>query len=681
MQAFRNQSGVRRWAVAPRGADPAWSPLGFGLAAFMIDGTALAQTANQSGAQLAEDAGSGGHRGSASTEVQSAEVTGHRSTFAAVERFVLEGGAGRRSGRVASWKAAAARFPARGGVSAIAGLARLLVPAVAVLALSACRPSSHIGAAARTSGEEVTRYPATDYYQQAPGKPGGVLKITAARDAGSLDFHSISDSNAQWLGRLIYDNLVYLDDQGRITPWLATSWEISPDGKSYTFHLRHDVTFSDGTKFDAEAVRINLEHMRDPATKSPLAAAYIAPYLDGKALDPYTFQARLREPYAPFLNVLAQSWLSMESPKAILERPKQIGQAPVGSGPFVVAGYTRQQEIRLLRRPDYHWSPPFVRHQGPAYLNEIDIDVVPEALTRYSSLASGQYDLTLDAPLQNAKAIEADNRLVFDRRMRTGIPFRGVTFNTSRPPFTDVRVRRAFALAVDRQGIVQAVGFGELSAKTDFLAANTRYYDPSFRNLLNYDPAEANRLLDQAGWTGRDAQGFRTKNGVRLGAEVLALDSPTSTPSLVAIQSDVRKVGFNLKITPLPTPQLTDRRNAGDYQALGAGVWHTNTPDALYIVFDSAEITSSKRIGQNTARLSDPELDDLLARARRTNDPAELQSLYSKAQGRLVELVPAVPLYENDTVIAYSRALHGLIFDTSHNTPVFTAAWLDRGGQ
>src|SRR5690606_32587416 len=317
----------------------------------------------------------------------------------------------------------------------------------------------------------------------------------------------------QWLGRLLFDNLVYLDAEGRPTPWLAKSWEISADGTVYTFHLREDVTFSDGTRFDAEAVRVNLEHMRDPATKSPLAAAYIVPYVDGRVLDDFTFQARLGEPYAPFLGVLAQSWLAIFSPKAIRGNAAGLAQAPVGSGPFVLERYDLQQGIRLVRRADYAWAPQQLGHAGAAYLERIEIDFLPEALVRYSALAAGRYDFTIDAPPQNAAAIRRDPRLAFDIRVRKGNPYRGVAFNATRFPFDDVRVRRALALAVDREGIARITGFGEFEAKADFLAANTRHYDPAYAQALRQDLDAANRLLDQAGWTGRDAEGYRTREG------------------------------------------------------------------------------------------------------------------------------------------------------------------------
>jgi peptide/nickel transport system substrate-binding protein len=549
---------------------------------------------------------------------------------------------------------------------------------LACLVLAGCTKKSKAAGSPPTPVQS-TLYSATDYYEQSPGKAGGTLKVSVSSDTGSLDLHAISHTNAQWLGRLIYDNLVYLDNYGQPTPWLAKSWEISADGKTYTFHLRDDVTFTDGVKFNAEAVRINLEHMRDPATKSPLAAAYIAPYLSGEVVDEYTFRAQLREAYTPFLDVLAQSWLAMESPKALTENPKGFGAAPVGSGPFVVESYTRQQGIKLVRRPDYHWSPDFIRHRGPALLDRVELDFVQEPLVRFSSLAAGQYDLTIDAPPQNAAAIRGDSRLAFDSRVRQGNPNRALAFNTTKFPFDDVRVRKAIALAMDREGIVRVTGFGEFQPKTDFLAENTRYYDPSYKEALKQNVPEANRLLDEAGWTGRDAEGVRTnKDGKHLSAEVLINNTQTPSLVIIALQSDAKKLGVELKLVQRPATELTDRRRSGDYQALGAGVWHTNTPDGLYIVYDSDEITSDKRVGQNISRLSDPELDKALAEARASQSDSDRRRLYSAAQKRLTELVPAIPLHENYTLTARKSDVKGVLYDTSHNTVVFTTVWLDR---
>ena len=565
----------------------------------------------------------------------------------------------------------------------ITRLARLAVLA-SVVALGACKPASEAPRNSASSADGVLRdgslsYAPEDYREAAPGKPGGTLRISTASDTTTLDVHSISHGNVQWLGRILFDCLLYQDEQGNISPWLAKSWDISPDGKTYTFHLRDDVTFSDGEKFNARAVQINLEHMRDPATKSPLAAAYIAPYVNGRIVDEYTFEAHLREPYSPFLDVLAQSWLSMISPRQILEAPKSIAEHAIGSGPFVLESYTRDQGATFVKRKGYNWAPPVTRHNGEAYLDRLELSIVPEPMIRFSALESGQSDFTVDAPAQNARAIRSNPDLQMSSRIRKANPFRSLTFNVEQFPFQDVQVRRAVAKAIDRDGLAWITGFGEYQPKGDFLAANTRYYDPAFKDVLAYDVAEANRILDQAGWSERDARGYRVKDGQRLSARLLMYETGAFPGSVaVAIQADLKKVGFELAIDLLPLAQVTERRYASNFQAIAGGYWHTNTPDGLYILYHSNAISTPKLIGQNAGRFRDDALDAALSAARRSTDPVELAALYRTAQQRLVETVPAVPVYESHVLVAYRKAVKGVIFDTSHNTPFFTSIWLDQ---
>lgn len=526
---------------------------------------------------------------------------------------------------------------------------------------------------ARGAQREAVRI---DYFETERGRPGGTLKVSAPGDSPTLDPHV--SLGGHWTGQLLFDSLVYLDDQGGITPWLAKSWDVSPDGKTYTFHLRDDVTFSDGAKFDAEAVKTNLDRARDPATKAAVATAYIDPYESGTVVDQYTFQAHLREPHSPFLNYLATCYLGMVSPKQIRERPQDLSEHPIGSGPFVIESYTRNSGIRFVKRKDYDWSPDFTRHRGPAYLDRIEVDFVPEELSRYKQLSSGKFDVTLDAPWQNVAAIQEDPALRFANTTIKGYPVPGIIFNTERHPFDDAKVRKAVALAIDREGIARAVGFGGLKLKTDYLSSNSSYYDPSYQDVLRYDPAGANRLLDEAGWTERDAAGRRVKNGRPLSAEVLV--STTSIPRtiIVAVQSDVKKLGIELRISNLPTTHMLVRRNAGDYQAIVNTFWFMNTPDILFILFHSKQVITETYIGQNYARLRDPELDQLLSDARHTREPERLQRLYSRAQQRLTEVVPSVPLFENQVKTAYHRYVKGIIYDTSHTKPSFTTAWLDK---
>ncbi|MCO8168294.1 ABC transporter substrate-binding protein [Pseudomonas sp. 21LCFQ02] len=569
-------------------------------------------------------------------------------------------------------------------------LAPLCLPLL-MLALPGCSPATPPGSSSgnasassaladetRLGEDGVLRYPASDFVEQQPGRRGGTLRVSAATDAGSFDIHGLSHGNMQWMGRILFDCLVYQTGDGTLTPWLAKSWDISPDGKTYTFHLRDDVTFSDGERFNAETVRLNLEHMRDPATRSPLAAAYIAPYLSGRVVDDYTFEATLREPYAPFLDVLSQAWLGMISPRQIREAPRSIASRPIGSGPFVLDSYVRDQGASFVRRAGYQWAPPAIAHQGEAYLERIELSYVPEAMIRYTSLESARSDLALDAPPQNAAAIRSNPQLVLRSRIRKGNPSRSMTFNVQRVPFDDVRVRQAVARAIDRDGLAWISGFGEFLAKGDLLAVNTRDYDPVAQHALDYDVALANRLLDEAGWTGRDAQGYRTRAGQRLGATMLTYDNPAFPANVsVAVQADLKKVGFDLQIELLPVTRVSERRYAGQFDAIGGGYWHTNTPDGLFILYHSQAIPSARLIGQNVGHFSDPLLDRLLSEARRSTDPGQRRELYRQAQQRLGETVPAVPSVESQMLVAYRKSVKGVLFDGSHNVPLFTSLWLE----
>jgi peptide/nickel transport system substrate-binding protein len=223
---------------------------------------------------------------------------------------------------------------------------------------------------------------------------------------------------------------------------------------------------------------------------------------------------------------------------------------------------------------------------------------------------------------------------------------------------------------------VSTVGFGQRLVSTGFLDRTTEYYDPKV-TFPGYNVSLANQLLDQAGWTGRTADGYRTKDGKVLKASFPVTQTATISPIYNLIQAQAKAVGFKVDINLLPLTQITTLRYAGDYDIL-SGVWHTNTVDVLYIKYATFSIPTAQRLGQNLAHLSDPQIDAWLEAARETTDQAKLRDLYGKVQQRLVDLVPGVPIYDNSVLWATSRSLHGVITDTSHATPIFTYAWLQK---
>ncbi len=506
---------------------------------------------------------------------------------------------------------------------------------------------------------------------------GGELKVaTSGSDPGCLDGHQISSEYMQFFGRVIYDNLVAQDDSGKIVPWLATSWDISPDGKTYTFHLRKGVTFQDGTPFNAEAVKVNFEHMLDPKTKSPLAGNYIRPYQSSTVVDPYTLKVDLQYAYSPFLDVLAQGWLGFDSPKQIQDDPASLCTKPIGTGPFEVESYTKQQSVVVKRNPDYDWAPAYTKHTGPAYLDGIEFDFVTEDSVRYNSLVSGQYDLTTAAPPENAAALKADPQFTYVNTPRTGMPVVW-EFNQSRAPFDDINVRKAFRAAVNVPAVDKSVGFGFLYPVDTYLGTRTQFFDPSTKGKFSYDPKLANKLLDTAGWTERDSDGYRTKDGKRLSV-VINVSDPTTQPLVDQIQAAVKKVGIELVNRTVTVAQATQLRYAGDYDVI-SGAWHTNTPDVMYILFNSASIPTPSAPGQNLSFTRDADIDAWTQEARETTDPAKQKELYSKVQKRLIDIAPGLPLYEYSAVYAYNNTtVHGIQSVNTHPVPYFVNAWKSR---
>jgi peptide/nickel transport system substrate-binding protein len=347
----------------------------------------------------------------------------------------------------------------------------------------------------------------------------------------------------------------------------------------------------------------------------------------------------------------------------------------VGSGPFTLKSYTPNVGATYVRRAGYDWGPPVLGQSGPAKLDGVDISWIGQDPVRYNSLISGQYQMTGYVPPQNGPSLAANPGFVYENVNRIGWPFT-FDFNTSRAPLDDIDVRRALVAGVDTKALVTTSQFGQRPTAGSYLDSVTEFYDPSAA-LPGYDPKAAAALLDKAGWQKKNAAGIRTKDGKALSLALPVSNATTVSPVYELLQAQLKKLGVQLRIELEPQTQVTTRRYAGDYDLL-SGVWHTNTPDVLYIKYASSQIPDSEHLGQNLARLSDPALDKVLEQARETTDNARLASLYSQAQKRLVADVPGLPVYQNTVLWAFSKKLHDVVVDTSHGTPLLTYAWLSR---
>lgn len=509
---------------------------------------------------------------------------------------------------------------------------------------------------------------------------GGTLVYATDREPTCLDPHVAGDMPQVFIAQQYLDSLVSMDEQGQIQPWLATSWEVSADGTRYTFQLRDDVRFTDGTPFNATAVKANLDHISNPKTQSSTAGGYIRQYRGTQVLDEYTAEVQLETPYAAFLEVLAQGFLGIQSPTALQRSREANCESPVGSGPFQIVRWERQSQIELVRNPNYNSAPPTARHQGPAYLDRIVWRFIQEPSVRFASLQAGEVDVIEAVPPESHQAARHNPDLELLIAQRPGNPTNG-TLNITRAPFDDIRVREAFVRSADIDSALQSVYFGEFPRAGGPLSSATPFYSADFEQAQAYDPSRAAQLLDQAGWQQRDAQGYRVRDGQRLRVfVVMGNRTPPSEYSLwEQVQATTREAGFELVIEQMSDAQATQRQADWDYD-IRLGYWNTNTADVLRIIFGS-EFVQPAGVGgyhQNTAGFQDPAFDQLMQRALATQDSEQRQVLYRQAQAQASAAYLQLTTYPQSTRLGLYKTTQGVRLEPSLGVTYLYDAWVEK---
>ncbi|RDI37772.1 peptide/nickel transport system substrate-binding protein [Gluconacetobacter liquefaciens] len=509
---------------------------------------------------------------------------------------------------------------------------------------------------------------------------GGTLIYATDREPICLDPHVQGDMPQVFLAEQYLDSLVAMDSSGHILPWLATDWTVSEDGRTYIFHLRHDVTFTDGTPLTAEAVRANLDHMVDPHTQSSTAGGYIKQYAGTDIIDAYTAAVHLKTPYAAFLEVLAQGFLGIESPRALARPRDENCQNPVGSGPFRIVRWDHQSQIVLERNPAYRWGPPTALHTGPARLDRIEWRIIPEASVRFAALQAGEVDVIDSLPPEAETPAQRNPDLWLLMADRPGNPTNG-TLNIKRAPFDDIRVREAFIRSADIDGALASVFFHHYRRAGGPLSPTTPFYSPTFEHHADYDPDRARTLLDQAGWTGRTEDGIRTRDGHALVVHIPLKASLSAAERTLweQVQATARTTGFDVRLENGDDTSIQEREGHWDYD-VRIGYWNTNTADVLRIVFSSAFLGAAGVGGhhQNEAGFSDPTFDQIVNDALLTTDPDKRRALYLQAQTIAAQNFLQITTYPQSTRLALSRAVHDVRLEPSLNVTSLYDAWVTR---
>jgi peptide/nickel transport system substrate-binding protein len=485
-------------------------------------------------------------------------------------------------------------------------------------------------------------------------QPGGTLRFAVSSDQGCVDPQQVASNDTIFSLRQVVDSLSDQDPAtGELRPWLATSWESNADASAYTFTLRDGATFSDGTPLDAAAVKANFDAVQNIGARGSLPKGYLAGYTGTTVESPTRFTVAFDRPNVQFLQGTSTHSLGILSPATVAASDDERCASVVGSGPFVIESYTRDESVVLAKRAGYAWGSSLWQSPGEARLDRVEFRVVPESGVRVGSLQSGEVD-AIGNIAQQDEALLAASGVQLLGRANPGIPF-GITFNQATPLGGDPAVREALSLAIDRAEVVATVYSSQTKPATSALASTTPgYVDRSA--LLAFDPVRAGSVLDAAGWLpGPD--GIRAKNGAPLSVELTWYsNSPANRATVELIQQQVRKVGIDLQLREKPISESTPTQQSGDFVANWANLTRAD-PDILRSQYSTA--------GNNYNRLAPGPLDALLAEQAAQPDPAARAATVAQAQELLVQGHHTIPVVELTTVLGVAADVQGVLFDAS----------------
>jgi peptide/nickel transport system substrate-binding protein len=422
----------------------------------------------------------------------------------------------------------------------------------------------------------------------------------------------------------LYDKLVDINEQGEIVPMLAESYDVSDDDLAYTFHLRKGIKFHDGTEFNAEAVKYNLDRYQE---EDSVRSTEVEPIESVEVVDEYTVRVTLSEPFAPFLAVLTDRAGIIASPKAIEENNGRISKDPVGTGPFKFVERVRGDHITVEKNPDY-WR------EGLPKIDKIVYRGITDENVQYQNLQSGELDLIDSIPFVEFKDLQESGD--YNVSIEPGLGYQGFYLNLRQPPFDNKNLRQAVYRLVDRDAIVKAAlrNVGGTPANSPFSPQSWAHGEGD-----KYPPRsveEAKALLEKGG----EPDGFSFS---------LKIDpSPISQQIGQIIQNNLKPAGIDVKLEQEEFGTLLDDASSGDFQALYLGWSGRIDPDLNIYNFT---VTDGDF---NESGYSNPEADRLLKEARTTSDRDKRKQLYEQVMQILHEDVPYVYLYHNNATTDFA---------------------------
>ena len=531
----------------------------------------------------------------------------------------------------------------------------------------ACGPAS-TPAPGATTGAIVA--PATAQAVQ-PVKGGTVVASMGVNVADTLNQHLSINTGSRMVAHHVLDTLVIVNPtDGSVQPSLATSWDVSQDGKVYTFKLRQGVKFHDGTLFNALAVKANLDYTVRPDIKHAFAWAALNgdKYDRSEVVDDSTVRVSFKSPHPTFLINLSDGGLGIDSPTAMAKDGDNYGvKSLVGTGPFKFKEWVKGDHITLVRNDDYNWAPAIYKHHGPPLLDQLTFRDVADIATRGAALESGD--------LQEATLVESqagqfkdnkDVQLILTPKAGT---VRMYMMNNVKAPTDDIRVRQAINYAVDKKGLIQLPAWSGIG-KPALSPLPSTMLPPDVLATLQplgypYDVEKAKQLLEDAGWK-VGAEGIRVKDGQSLVLTALAI-APTEVPQMEPVDQMLRKVGAKLNILTGDFNWLVATRSKGDFNI-------ALTSDSGYDSLRLINYFFSTKSPSNVYGFKAADL--FIDKASSALNPKEMWDNLAQAQAAVLKEAAGVMGWEQQYVYGVRANVHAVQINEV-GFPFYYDTWID----
>ncbi|MGI6627600.1 MAG: ABC transporter substrate-binding protein [Bacillota bacterium] len=390
---------------------------------------------------------------------------------------------------------------------------------------------------------------------------GGVQRLVVAvtSEADTLDPHKTISGSCNFVMREIYDPLVTKDNEGRFQPGLAESWVISDDGTTYRFTLRKDVKFTDGTQFDANAVKFTFDRLMDPETAAP-AQGQVGPLESVTVIDEYTVEFKHKDPYAPFLQNLSGAYLSIICPTAVEEWGKDYGQHPVGTGPFILENWVPGSHILLVKNPDWVNIYPWSEHDGPVLIDELEIRTIKDEQTLLAAMETNEVHVAIPPRTEVSRLAKDDRFQIITDDNSATIGY--LEINIKNPPMDELAVRKAVGYAINRKEIITASYYDLAKEATVPLPTGLQGYSDEIGQTYGFthDPGKAKELLADAGFQDSDGDGIVERDGKPFEVLYLTWEDPIARKIAEVVQAQMKAVGIKVNIETYDWATLVNKQ-------------------------------------------------------------------------------------------------------------------------